>query len=186
MNQKMSEATRREGRNRAQASYWTGLLTLVIAFLCAISCARAPNIETASKSAIVAPQSVESGAAGAEWPTITSVLDGTDLVEIDKIGPAPFTAESIAGMYRSEQGGSVLVLTIRREDDGIRVERQYQEPGAAKVVKTYHLAPRASKGAATPSGDCYLQKTKEGVAFWEKSSGTDTIPANYWTHYIRQ
>jgi hypothetical protein len=171
--------TARERIHFPRAAHRGGLLVLATALLCA-GCSRPANPETASKGAVDAPQ------AESAWLAITPVLDGTDLVEMEKIGPVPFTLESIAGTYRSEQGGSVLVLTIQRDNGGIRVERPYQEPGAAKAVKTYHLAPLASKGAASPSRDCYLQKTREGVAFWEKSSGTDSIPATYWTHYIRQ
>ena len=114
------------------------------------------------------------------------VLDGTDLVAMDQVAPEPSNLDSIGGTYRSEQGGSILTLTAQNEADGIRIERQYQEPGIAKIAKPYQLIPIAHEGFASKTQDAFLKKTKAGVIFWEKNSGVDSIPATYWIHYIRQ
>lgn len=164
--------------------YLAGLFAVGVAFSCGCSRSGSPAPEkTAAEHST--PATAPAGPA-VTWPAVSMVLDGTDLVEMDKVAPEPSAPDSIGGTYRSEQGGSILTLSAQKEGDGIRIERQYQEPGTSKIVKPYQLIPVAQEGFASKTQDAFLKKTKAGVIFWEKNSGVDSIPATYWVHYIRQ
>jgi hypothetical protein len=161
-----------------------GLLAAEAAFFCGCSRSASPTPEkTATEHAT--PGAAPAGIA-VNWPAVSMVLDGTDLVEMDKVNPEPSREDSIGGAYRSEQGGSILTLSAQKDAGGIHIERQYQEPGAAKTVKLYQLLPVGEEGFASKTQEAFLKKTKAGVIFWEKNSGVDSIPATYWVHYIRQ
>jgi hypothetical protein len=138
------------------------------------------NTETPPSSSAQLPS------AAISWPLVSSVLDGTDLVEIQEVSPVPFDTSGIEGQYHSEQGGAELSLSIRRTGDGLEVERRFQEPGAEKLTKAYEFRMTSSEGAASPQQDAFLKKTRMGLLLLEKQSGVESIPASYWTHYTRQ
>jgi hypothetical protein len=112
------------------------------------------------------------------------VLDGTDLVELSTFTTGPL-GEDVAGEYTSEQGGSVLTLSIARQDDTHwTVERIYQEPELPEQKMSY-LAEMRDGSLTSSNGDLMVKGTNEGVLVLELNSKNEAIPPDYWIHYIR-
>jgi hypothetical protein len=143
------------------------------------ACGGSPEPETSQKKQDSPPAQIS-------WPAVTSVLDGTDLIAMDQIPVVPFAPGEISGNYRSEQGGSILTLSIRRQGDMLEAERRYEEPGAEAAARLYTFPTTNSEGAASAQQDAFLRQTKEGVLLLEQRSEVESIPATYWVHYIRQ
>lgn len=117
---------------------------------------------------------------------VTWILDGTDLVASSDVKRIFSQGSSQwAGSYRSEQGGSILDITITPKDtNNWRLDRDYSEPGLKTRTKSYNLQT-FNDGLASTAGDLAVQKTSEGVLVLELKSDVDSIPASYWVHYFK-
>lgn len=112
------------------------------------------------------------------------VLDGTDLLPLADISLAPLPAQP-AGKYRTEQGGAELYLSISGGIEGSWIiNRTFQEPGVTPDIKTYK-ADRRSSALLSANEHLIIQGTKIGVLVLELKSGVESIPADYWIHYLR-
>jgi hypothetical protein len=152
---------------------------MALAILIALgACGGSPEPETAPKK--------ELPPAAISWPAVSSVLDGTDLVEFQDITLVPFSTGDVAGSYISEQGGSKLTLAVRRQGETLEVERRYEEPEAQPAAKLYQFPTMNSEGAVSAQQDAFLRQTKDGLLLLEQRSDVESIPATYWVHYIRQ
>jgi hypothetical protein len=120
------------------------------------------------------------------WPAVSSVLDGTDVVDIGSVSAIPFDIGGIVGSYRSEQGGAMLSLTVRRRDTMLEVERVFQEPGTTAVTKRYEFRTTTPEGAVSSQDKAFLKQTRTGLLLLEEQSGVESIPASYWVQYERQ
>jgi hypothetical protein len=114
----------------------------------------------------------------------TEVLDGTDLVELNDLRPAELPSP-LEGTYQAEQGGAMATVSITLQtDDRWIVMRTYEEPELEAEVKEY-VAERDGAALVGIDGDLAIQGTEEGLLVLELSSGSESIPAAYWVHYIR-
>ena len=71
-----------------------------------------------------------------------------------------------------------------RADGRWTVERRYKEPGADAQVVTY-TAERRGAALISADGSLTIQGTEEGVLVLELYSGTDSLPPDYWLHYLK-
>ncbi|MEL7450157.1 MAG: hypothetical protein AAFN78_13165 [Pseudomonadota bacterium] len=116
---------------------------------------------------------------------MSMVLDGTTVLDLADFDLESTDFESLPGQYRSEQGGSVLFLTVRSQSTGEWiVERTYSEPKFADASARYAVR-RTRFGLADADSQFLLQITREGLLAFEQDSGVDSIPASYWIHYTR-
>lgn len=114
------------------------------------------------------------------------VLDATDIINVSDLQLEAIDPDRLPGRYESEQGGSLLYLIITLKDKGSWiVERVYTEPSMQPVSKKYTIH-KTDSGLADKKGHLILQKTREGLIVFEGNSGLDTIPDDYWVHYIKQ
>lgn len=118
-------------------------------------------------------------------PTLpTSVLDGTDERALLELPQAPMDLSTLAGTYEAEQGGAMLSLVVRVEGDVIHVERTFREPTMDDSVHAYTLRIDAAQ-ALSETDDAALRRTAEGILLWERASGVEGIPSDWWSHYRR-
>lgn len=116
--------------------------------------------------------------------TPTAVLDGTDLVELNDLRRAELPPH-LEGTYEAEQGGAVASVSITAQPgDRWLVERTYQEPELEAQTKDY-VAERDGAAFVGIDGDLAIQGTEEGLLVLELNSGSDSIPPDYWIHYLR-
>jgi hypothetical protein len=120
------------------------------------------------------------------FPPVSSVLDGTDVVDIGSVSTVPFDPGGVEGNYRSEQGGAVLSLTVRQRDTVLEVERVFREPGSGSVTKRYEFRTITPEGAVSSRDKAFLKRTRAGLLLLEEQSGVESIPASYWVLYGRQ
>lgn len=114
----------------------------------------------------------------------TWVLDGTDLVELNELRSAELPP-ILQGTYRAEQGGAMVSLSIIAESgDRWIVKRIYEEPELEPEIKEY-VAERRGAALTGIDDDLAIQGTAEGLLVFELNSGTDSIPPDYWVHYLR-
>jgi hypothetical protein len=154
-----------------------GLLALAIV-LGASACGGSPEPEASPKKT--------SPPAPISWPAVSSVLDGTDLIEIQDVTLVPFPSGDVSGNYSSEQGGSKLSLAVRRQGETLEVERRCEEPEGEPAARLYQFPTINDEGAVSAQQDAFLRQTKEGLLLLEQRSEVESIPATYWVHYIRQ
>ena len=92
------------------------------------------------------------------------MLDGTDLLELGDLRRTHLPSQP-GGRYGAEQGGSELSLSITGGANGRwTVER---------------------RGAALISTDGSLTGYRGGVLVLELNSGNDSLPPDYWVHYLK-
>ena len=119
-------------------------------------------------------------------PKTSLVLDATDLLDISDLQMENIDLDRLPGQYKSEQGGSILYLSIKQQNkDSWIVERVYTEPSMQRVSKKYTIH-RTGFGLADKKGNLVLRQTREGLIVYESNSELDTIPTDYWIHYIKQ
>ena len=117
-------------------------------------------------------------------PKVALVLDGTDLIDIDEIKRVALGLKNIEGHYQTEQGGSILYLSISHKQDHWVIDRVYTEPAMPKASKQYQ-AKQHKFGLANDNASLVIQRTTEGVLVYEMDSGSESIPNEYWVHYLR-
>lgn len=118
-------------------------------------------------------------------PTLpTSVLDGTEERALRDLPQTPLELSTIAGSYDAEQGGAMLIVHVRVEGDVIHIERTFREPTMDDSVHAYALRIDAAQ-ALSETDDAALRRTTDGVLLWERTSGVEGIPSNWWSHYRR-
>lgn len=120
------------------------------------------------------------------WPETSSVLDGTDLLEMQEVELVALDIEGVGGQYSTEQGGSILTLNVHLNNNLLEAERRYEEPEMDTMTRTYQFSATSEEGAVAEKQDAFLKQTRAGVLLWEKDSGVEGIPDSYWIHYIRQ
>ena len=148
-----------------------------LALLLLCNCAE-PDGWLAGKPALAAEQD-EDRLGAPTW-----VLDGTDLLELGDLRRTDLPSQP-GGRYGAEQGGSELSLSITGGADGRwTVERRYKEPGADAQVVTY-TAERRGAALISTDGSLTIQGTEEGVLVLELNSGNDSLPPDYWVHYLK-
>lgn len=114
-----------------------------------------------------------------------AVLDGTELIPLDTLRREAMS-DRIAGRYGIEEGGAELTLTITpREDGAWTAERRFAEPGNKPQIARYRLE-RCGEALVSAKNDIVVQTTREGILVLELASGVESIPAEYWTHYVRK
>ncbi len=119
-------------------------------------------------------------------PKTSQVLDATDLLDISGLQLESIDLDQLPGRYISEQGGSVLYLNITPQTkNSWIVERVYTEPSMQNVSKKYTIH-RTGFGLADKKGNLFLRQTREGLIVYESNSELDSIPTDYWIHYIKQ
>jgi len=119
-------------------------------------------------------------------PPTSLVLDATDLLDISELPIKNIDLNQLPGQYKSEQGGAILYLTIKQQNkDSWIVERIYTEPSIQDISKRYTVY-KTALGLADKKGHLILQQTKVGLIMYESHSGLDSIPTDYWIHYIKQ
>lgn len=128
-------------------------------------------------------------AAESALPETSVVLYSTDLLDLSDLHLENIDADQLPGRYSSEQGGSVLFLTVTpqkgdRADTWV-VERVYTEPATENISRRY-VVHKTEFGLASKTGDLIVRQTREGLIAFEKDSGLDTIPADYWIYYRKQ
>ncbi len=112
------------------------------------------------------------------------VLDGTDMlpladVLLEDLRPSP------AADYWAEQGGSEITVTIIATADGFwAVKRVYREPGLDPHIRHYQTE-RSGQLLVSRSEGLTIQGTQEGILMLELKSGVESIPADFWIHYVR-
>lgn len=147
----------------------------VAALLLLASCSGASDSEPANQ-AVETQRNLPSGPS---W-----VLEGTDLVQLSDIRLTDFISP-LAGTYLSEQGGAELRLSISAgSGDRIMVTRSYEEPGLSAKVRHYQTE-RKGPALVSSDGSLTVRGTEHGVLAHEAVSGLDTIPPDYWIHYLR-
>jgi len=155
-----------------------GLCVWILVSQAALGCSEEqPTTRTAP------PQAQEQTAPAS--PSVDSVLEGTDLVPFSNLELVPLDPATARGSYVSEQGGSLLLLEIETTADGVNVRRTYQEPEQPDQTRNY-TARIEGDGASAPSEGFYLRATRQGVLVLELSSQADSVPKDYWVHYIRK
>lgn len=117
-------------------------------------------------------------------PNISQVLDFTDILDISDLHLENIELDQLPGRYISEQGGAVVYLNITlQEKGGWIVGRMYTEPGRQNISKQYRVY-KTEFGLSDRKGDIFLRKTREGLIVFEKNAELETIPNDYWIHYI--
>lgn len=120
-----------------------------------------------------------------EAAKVEAVLDGTDLIDISALDIRPLDSSAIDGRYTAEQGGAELALIVTQNGNQWAIERTYSEPELVAEVRTYQA--KMQEGMLVSSGeDLFAKGTSDGLLVLELQSGLDSIPASYWTHYLRQ
>jgi hypothetical protein len=122
--------------------------------------------------------------AGKHLPSPEWVLDGTDMFSLSEMKLAPLPRH-LEGLYGAEQGGAEVKVTIKRLKDGAwEVIREHREPGLPPDKKTYRIV-RKGQRAVSANNAVRIQGTTEGIIMLELNSGTESIPADFWMHYVR-
>lgn len=119
------------------------------------------------------------------------MLDGTDLLELGDLRRTDLPSQPGAATGRSRGAPSCPFRspagrTAAGRSSGATwtVERRYKEPGADAQVVTY-TAERRGAALISTDGSLTIQGTEEGVLVLELNSGNDSLPPDYWVHYLK-
>jgi len=119
-------------------------------------------------------------------PNTSQILDFTDILDISELNIENIELDRLPGKYISEQGGAVLSLHITPQGKSCWiVERIYSEPSMLNVPKKY-MTHKTDLGLVDENASFFLRQTREGLIAFEQNSELDTIPNDYWIHYIKQ
>jgi hypothetical protein len=112
------------------------------------------------------------------------VLDGTRVVPLESL-PRMAIPPDPSGRYSAELGGAEVVLRIEPGPGGSwSVVRTYREPMLNPEVREYVVDLTDGVLGSEEEG-LLLVGTAEGVLALEVDPGVETLPAEYWIHYVR-